>query len=116
MPSTLPPGTITIGEHAYLIPSPAPQMTDCLVIAHGGTIDQTRKFDVPANLTVAFLAKAGDTYKGAGPMGVYQKLWAGGASVPRTQEYAQSRPCPDYILAKAMGGFWENEHEQANYV
>jgi hypothetical protein len=91
-------------------------MTDCLLLAHGGSIDQTRKFDVPAGVTVAFLAPAGNTYKGAGPMGVYQKLWAAGGSVSHMQEYAQSRPCPDYILAKAMGTHWEDEHDQANYV
>ena len=116
MPMTQAPGMIAIGDHAYLLPSPAQGMTDCLVLAHGGSIDVTRKFDVPANLTVAFLTAAGTTYHGPGPMGVYRDLWKNFALPVPAQRYSGTRPCPDYILAKAFGTFWHNVAEQSTYL
>lgn len=120
-----PNGAVEVGSNAYLFKSPASEMKDCFIVAHGGQIDLTQKFDVPQGQEVVFLASHGQKVKGDGPLGLYN-MWAKRSVSPiendnqvraldAVQRYAHGRPCPDYILAKAMGEHWEDPANRGTY-
>lgn len=118
-----PANTIDLGTQAYMIESPLNPMADCLVMAHGGSIDKTQKFTVPVGITVQFFVAAGSSNNAPnGPMGFIQDQIetksAGrpiGVGVGR-RTYEPGSACPDYILAKALGTHWKVVANRASYL
>src|SRR5262249_20618359 len=65
-------GIVDIGDNAYLFPSQAAgQVTDCFILAHGGTPSDTGlqdyRFTVPAGCSVYFFVAGGMTNRLPGP-------------------------------------------------
>lgn len=116
-----PDRAVEVGSNAYLFRSPAWDMTDCFIMAHGGQIDLSQRFDVPEHQEIVFFAQQGYALKGPGPLGLYNQ-WATRQvspiqdnQVPTAHRYVHGRPCPDYILSKAMGTHWDDPATRASY-
>src|SRR5690242_14819132 len=117
MPMQLPEGTIAVGQHAYLFVSPAEGMQDCMILAHGGAIDLSRRFDVPSDMEVIFYTDAGRSITmGRGPLKYYEGK-TGNLQMPAANlRYNSGRPCPDYVLGKSVGTHWKVEAERSTYT
>ena len=122
MAEAKPAGTIELGDNAYLFPSPVAASTEVFVMAHGGSIDITRKFDVPGNVTVAFFVKGNQAnYGPGGPLGFIttqmdNKDLGRTIGEPDDRAYTYTgRACPDYILSKAFGTHWKTVATRASY-
>jgi hypothetical protein len=117
MPMPLPANAVTIGDNAYLFPSPSCNpVTDCFIMGHGGTpndpkIDD-RYFTVPAGCTVNFFVGGGKANKmSEGPVNGF-KVMVGqnGGQAPEISpgnSVGGGKNCRDYILAKAVGSHWK---------
>ena len=123
MAERMPANTIKLGSNAYLIESPNPDIGDCLVMAHGASVDRTRKFTVPAGVTVRFFVDAGDkntAHGGILPF-IAQHIQDRGNGVVADEgagrrTYVAEQPCPDYILSKALGRHFRDAGGQASYL
>lgn len=118
MPMNLPPGARALGDNAYLFPSPAGQVTDCVVFAHGGAVSIGAEgidfsFTVPAGCTLYFMASGGKPFSTTGPVTGFKAIAAANGGHPPTVDRIDTRTagstCTDYVLAKAHGTHWTAE-------
>lgn len=104
MPMQLPANTDSIGEHAYLIRSPDPGMTDCLIIAHGGSVGD-QEFTVPTGKTVRFFVPHAHAYSTSSGLAALKDAVSShgrkGFFTGLTRTEGSS--CRDYILGKGLG-------------
>lgn len=101
---SVPANSITLGENAYLLNSTHNEMFDCLVIAHGGILDDNRQFKVPAEVTIVFFVEPNETHEVAELEDLIKTRQA-----LVTTRYAAAALCPDYILSKALGMHFEGD-------
>lgn len=123
MAEQMPSNTIALGDNAYMIESPDPAIADCLVMAHGGGVDKTRKFTVPAGVTIQFFAQAGNANKAPDGIGQFirKQMLDKSAGLPIAEgtgrrTYPAQSACPDYILSKALGSHFKNVNGRASYL
>lgn len=118
MPMNLPAGAQTLGDNAYLFPSPAGRVADCLISAHGGAAyigaeGRGFTFTVPAGCTLYFMATGGSAFKATGPVTGFRAIVAENAgrapAIPRGDTFTAGSSCTDYVLAKAHGTHWKSE-------
>ena len=125
MTEQMPENTIRLGDNAYLLESPNLAIADCLVIAHGGIIDKTRKFTVPAGITIEFFVEALQSNSAPdGLEGLIHKHITDRTAIAANPALAANRAnlryeaqsaCPDYILAKAFGTHYDVVDSRTNY-
>ena len=122
---------VDIGDNAYLFPSQAGgQVTDCFILAHGGTPSGTKLkdyyFTVPAGCEVHFFSAGGMNNKlpGSGdPVGGFRAM-CGSVGSPslldsRIDKHSTKKggqDCRDYILAKGVGDHFDAAPDRNHYV
>jgi hypothetical protein len=116
-----PANTLEIGANAYLLESPLAGTTDCFVMAHGGSVDNSQKFDLPAGVSVKFFVRAGVSNQApAGPLGFIRTQMdrhnAGQEVGSADRAFTYVGSCPDYILQKAFDTHWKVAGVRAKYV
>jgi hypothetical protein len=122
---------VDIGDNAYLFPSQAGgQVTDCFILAHGGTPSGTKLkdyyFTIPAGCEVNFFSAGGMSNKlpGSGdPVGGFRAICGsvGSPSLLKSKIDKHStkkggQDCRDYILAKGVGDHFEAAPDRNHYV
>lgn len=118
MPMNLPPGAVALGSHAYLFPSPAGAVADCLIVGHGGAVSIGSEgldfsFTVPPGCTLHFMTSGGNPFSASGPVTGFKAIVAQNVGNPPPIGKGDTRnagsTCTDYVLAKAHGTHWGHE-------
>ena len=122
---------VDIGDNAYLFPSQAGgQVTDCFILAHGGTPSDARlkdyHFTVPDGCKVLFFTPGGMANKLPGPgdpVGGFRAICGsvGSPSIVKSRIDKNStkdggQNCRDYILAKGVGDHYHPAPDQNHYL
>jgi hypothetical protein len=109
--------THAIGEHAYLIESPAANVNDCLVIAHGASVG-SQTFIVPPGKVVQFFVPDRVTNLASSPADMVKNAALcmnnfgdvlgrpEGEKDKRARKalvFANQAKCQDYVLGKMLG-------------
>ena len=117
MPMQLSSNTHAIGEHAYLIESPAANVSDCLVIAHGASVGG-QTFDVPPGKVVQFFVADRVSNQAYGPADLVKTAairmnnFGHVLGKPEGEKdrrarnalvFAAGATCQDYVLGKMLG-------------
>ena len=126
---TLPTNIIRLGDNAYMFPSPASDITDVFIIAHGACPDGSRSFTVPDNVKVTFFAAPNQPYNPhIGPLAVIkEQIKLGNTTKNHELGYEETNPnsngtnypagslCTDYILGKVLGNHMPKPSDHTSY-